>query len=172
MSDLDDEAPELDARIGRLEKELAALRRRRWLRGVSGDALEIVVAGEPHLLPIGSIRELVPIVWPTPLPEAPAWVMGTFRYGEQIATMLDLGHRLSGRPTPLRADLAMVVLDRPDWVGVIVERVGELVPIDTAKVVPTAPGVAQAPFLLGTLAERGTRILFPEILAREVEPDV
>ena len=172
-------AEHLEQRVERLERELSELQRtlreqRAALPAEPFDALVVRAAGERYLVPVASLREVVPIVWPTPLADGPSWVMGTFRFGEEIAPMIDLGARVSGRATPLRAELSLAVFERPRWIGLVIEAAAEVVRVDPARLAPPTPGVPQAAFVLGTLvgAEgESAGLLSIALLAQEVPVD-
>lgn len=169
----------LEDRIERLQRELAELSReiraqRPVLAQEPFDALAVRIAGEPYVLPVAPIREVVPVVWPTPLADAPGWVMGTCRFGPEVVPMIDVAARLLGRATTLRADLSLVVVDRPRWLGLVVDSASDVVRVDPARIAPPTPGISQAAFVLGTLvAERGESagVLSLELLGREVIAD-
>ena len=169
----------LEDRIERLQRELTELQReiraqRPELPAEPFDALVVRIMGERYLVPVAPIREVVPIVWPTPLADGPAWVLGTFRFGPEIVPMIDVAARLLRRTTPLDAALSLVVVDHPRWLGLLIESAAEVVRVDPARIAPPTPGISQAAFVLGTLVgERGESagLLSIELLGREVVSD-
>ena len=49
----------------------------------------------------------------------------------------------------------VVVVDKPAWIGLVVEAVGDVASFDARSLSPPHPGVPQAPFLIGTLPGAG-----------------
>ncbi|MBX3246901.1 MAG: chemotaxis protein CheW [Myxococcales bacterium] len=145
----------MDARLRELERRIVELRRelsceRESFPKEPAHYLEVYVGEGRYLLPVAPVVEVLPMVWPAPLPEAPAWVRGTMRYGERVVPMIDLERRLYGvarLPTP---EQVVVLVAEPTWVGLVargVVRVQRLAPLDFDAL---APGVPQAPFLVAT----------------------
>jgi len=142
--------------IRSLESELAEL----WKR--VGDptsrlpeehlsAVEVKAAGVTYLVPIDPLREVIQMVWPQPLADAPPWVLGTFQYGERTVPLVDLARRMGGPATEVDPDLVVVLVDRPTWLGLVVEGVGEVVSFDVRTLSVPHAGLPQARFLVGTV---------------------
>jgi chemotaxis signal transduction protein len=132
--------------------------------------LEVPVDGQAYLIDLDAIREVVQAVWWSPLPESPQWVLGTFRYGPLLLPMIDLGMRLTGRPTRVSVDLTLIILRKPRWMGLLTEIPRDVLVIDPEAVEPPTPGISQAALLLGSLpehAETGAHLLSVERLGRE-----
>jgi chemotaxis signal transduction protein len=176
---MDSEIAPIDVleRIRQLETELAAS----W-RIVAGRdperrparllAVEVVAGQTRCLLPVGGIREVVAMVWPQPLPDAPHWVLGTTMYGIQAVPLVDLGSRLNGVPTPISARLTVIILDQPRWLGLVVEEVGRVLELDTGQLSSPGPEIPYASFLVGTVPDhegRSTHLLSASRLGRELD---
>lgn len=161
--------------LARLEREILALRRsltpdREPLPRQPFDALVVVVGGGAYAIPVDSVREVLQMLWCDPVPDAPPWVLGTFRLGSAVVPAVHLRARLEGQPARLTSSMALVVVEVPRAVGFAVQEVRGLVRVDPAAVAPPDEGIPQAPFLLGTVptAEGASlRLLSSRRLARE-----
>ena len=154
MTDSTHDPVALLERIRELECELAS----QWKHLAEGSrdatderihALEITVAGQPYLVPTDSIREVVRMARPQPLVDAPEWVFGVVPYGSKTVPLVDLGLRLEKRPTEVRAELFVVITDKPQWLGLVVEGVGRVTELDPEALATPGPELPCAPFLLG-----------------------
>jgi chemotaxis signal transduction protein len=150
------EATELLERIRQLETELATQWRR--LKGIGESpgearlsAVEVMAAEHRCLLPIAPVREVVTMVWPQPLAEAPSWVMGTAMYGSRAVPLVDLGMRLARVPTELSPRLQVAIVDTPRWLGLVVSEVGRVLEVNTATLSSPGPEIPYADFLIGVV---------------------
>lgn len=172
-SDTTDE--DLRERLRLVERQLFDLRRvlsrdRAALPTAPLMALEIPIEQQRYLLPIDAIREVVPVVWPSELPDAPPWVRGSFRYGPLLLPMIDLRHRLLGRATALSPELTLIILQRPKWVGLLVPLPSDVILVDPDALVPPDPEIPQSPWILGSMPNHeksGAHLLSVERLGRE-----
>jgi chemotaxis signal transduction protein len=114
-------------------------------------ALEVTVAGRIYLIPAASIREVVSMVWPEPLSGAPDWVLGTFAYGSQTISMIDLGLRLEHQPSQLLPEMFLVVVDQPCWLGLAVSGIGRVLEIAPEALTTPGPQTPRAGFLLAAM---------------------
>lgn len=166
---------DLRERLRRVERQLFDLRRvlsrdRETLPADPLQALEIPIEEQRYLLPIDAIREVVPVVWPSELPDAPPWVRGSFRYGPLLLPMIDLRHRLLGRATPLTPELTLIILQRPKWVGLLAPLPSDVLLVDPDELVPPDPEIPQSPWILGSMPSHeksGAHLLSVERLGRE-----
>lgn len=154
MSDPQDPVAVLE-RVRELEGEIADLVRGLNPDGVSSvevsafQALEIGVNGADFLIPIDDVRETVRMAWPEPVAGAPEWVMGTVSYGSVPTTLIDLGLRINGRPTEVRENLLIVVVEGARWLGLVVSSVGGVRQVDASRLTTPGPEIPCANFLLG-----------------------
>ena len=163
-------------RIRELETESASL-----LRGLASlpedapgrslRAVEVTVGGCGYLVPVDSVVEVVAMMWPQPLPDAPEWVMGTFQFGATTVPLVDLSLRLLGEPSVLGPDLQVMVSGGSHKVGLVVSQVGGVTEVDSTALSTPGPTVPCAPFVLGTLGgEDGASVhlLSVDRLSREL----
>jgi chemotaxis signal transduction protein len=113
--------------------------------------LEVRVAGRIYLVPAAAIREVVAMVWPEPLAGAPGWVLGTFSYGSQTISMIDLGLRLEQQPSRLSPEMFLVVVDQPCWLGLAVSGIGRVLEIAPESLTTPGPQTPRAGFLLAAM---------------------
>ncbi len=166
---------ELQARLQGIERELLGLKRlltddSKELPAAAFHALELRIDEQSFLLPVEPIREVVQAVWPSPLPESPPWVRGTFRYGPLLLPMIDLGRRLIGRETQLSPNLTLIILEKPKRVGLLAPIPEGVVEIPVGVLSSPDPEISQSPWLVGTIcshSERGAHLLSVERLGRE-----
>ena len=85
----------LESEVAQLRQELAALGREQLLPGLF---LTVEVAGALALLPTEAVQEVVRLVELSPLPSAPAHVVGTFLYRGAPAVVVDLSVLLGVQP--------------------------------------------------------------------------
>lgn len=160
-------APEaLFERLQQLERELLQLRRELGARGdeaLPDSTFRVVELWADEVcygLPVSAIRAIIFMVACRPLPEAPPWVAGTFRLGQELLPLIDLPRRLGGRPAAGDPASSIVVLDGAVPGGLAVHRIGELVEIDPAEVVPPASGIPQSAYIHGALPHGRDRLLY------------
>lgn len=162
-------------RLYSLELQLLQLREelegeRAQLPSESFSALEVRVGVTWHLLPIESILEVVAVPWCQPLPDAPSWVVGTFRYGPEPVPLIDLRARLDNNPSHRDPSALVVIVKAQSLVGFLIEAIRDVHTIDPEVVIPLAPGIKHAPYLIGsvpTAGETSLHLLAVDRLSRE-----
>lgn len=131
---------ELHERLRQLESELAGVHSKLAKLG-PGEALPglfvlVDIGSQVAALPSSLVLEVVRLVKTTPLPEAPAHVLGTFVYRGEPALAIDLKRYLGDPKHEPDVDAHMIVLSTARPVALVVDRVRALV---------DAPKVAEAP---------------------------
>jgi chemotaxis signal transduction protein len=160
----------LESELAELWKKLSDPRYR--LREERLSAVELIAGGSRYLVAIEAVREVIQMLLPQPLADAPPWVLGTFQYGQQTVPLIDLKRRMGGGATEVDPDLVVVVLDSPTWLGLVVDAVGEVMSLDVRTLSAPHAGIPQAPFLIGTLPGDGgeaIHLLSVTGLTRELE---
>jgi chemotaxis signal transduction protein len=81
---------------------------------------------------LGSVREIVPLPPMTPLPGAPAAVLGITNVRGRVVTVIDGGRRWSV-PTAVEGGTLLVVAFEGRWLGVRVDDVDRVEVLDTSR---------------------------------------
>jgi purine-binding chemotaxis protein CheW len=124
--------------------------------------LVVQVQGTDAALPLGSVLEVVPYAWLTPIPEAPPWVAGLLDLGGQMLGVLDVEARVAGKPhCPRATDFIVICHVEERLIGLCVSAVREVVNFASGAVAPPPPDVPYASYLLGTISHgRSPLLLF------------
>ena len=164
------DARALRGRVRALEDEL--LRTRRDLAELApGEEPALLllceVAGQLVALPGLAVREIVWFVELTPVPAAPAAVLGGFLYRGEPALALDLA-RLSGVTREPALEAQLVILGASTLVAAVVDSVRSLVHAPFLGGAAEESGPLPAGYLAGVCRHEGKAIpvLAPEALAR------
>jgi purine-binding chemotaxis protein CheW len=117
----------------------AAPRAERWV--------SFELEGQTYGLDVLEVQEI--LRYPadvTPTPGTPAHVVGVTNLRGNVVTVIDLRKRLGLPAAPITAATRIIVLDlKPDPLGVVVDRIGELLQVMTDAVEPTpAVGLSTA----------------------------
>lgn len=171
---------EILLRIDALERQLLDLRREldepaEPLPQHPFSVLELRLGETWYGLPIDALRQVLSMVWPHPLPESPDWVLGTFRHGETLVPIIDLGQRLGGDRLDLDPSWILLLGQTEPPVAFVVHEVRRLLELDPKTISPPARGIPQAPFLLGSVGDDSTGILHllsPGRLGRDLAPQI
>ncbi len=130
MVDAERKRAELRRRLMQLESEMEEAQREFAALG-PGDALPglyliLEISGHPAAVAAASVIQIVRLVECSPLPRAPAHVLGTFLYRGEPVLALDPA-RFLGSAEELRLDAQLVMLSGERPVALAVDRVRELV---------------------------------------------
>ena len=147
-------------RLRLLEAELLSIRQTltpsaQALPEGSFQVLEAQVGGNWFGVPVSEIREVIHMVWLQALPDSPAWIMGTLRYGGEVVPIIDVPQRLGAERLALNPSHRIVLAMTPALTGFAFHQVGEVVTLDTATVNPPSPAVNGEWFLLGSVPRSG-----------------
>jgi chemotaxis signal transduction protein len=141
-------------RIRELEVELA----RSWKRlgdknlpespQQSFHALVVGVGSSRHLIPVDHIREVVAMAQPSPLADAPDWVLGEVVFGGQAIPVVDLASRLGAGFSELSPSQFLVICDQPRWLGLMVSWIGDVIPVEPRELISPGSDIPFSPFVL------------------------
>lgn len=128
--------------------------------------LTFTVAGEPYALDVAGIIELVPRVELRAIPHAPAYLAGLLGYRGEVVPVIDLGLLLGSSPSADRLSTRIILVksapggqnrgeepprgqerDGGRVLGLIAERVIDLVPVGPERITPAPVHLPQAPYL-------------------------
>ena len=134
------------------------------------------VAGEPYGIEAALAVEVVPAVALRPVPGTVPSLAGLLRYRGRIVPVVDLSLAWVGRASARRLSTRIVVCDlpgsRPSRLGVLAERVTDVVPVDPtaaeSSAGPRTPGARG----LGRLARHGSGLIQLVHVADLVPADV
>jgi chemotaxis-related protein WspB len=120
------------------------------------------LADARYALDAGEVAEVLPLVNITPIPRAPAGIVGVFDFRGRPVPLVDLGQIALDRPAERRLSTRIILAHyrgargEAQLLGLIAERVTETMRRDRAEFVPTNVTSAAAPYL-GPVAsdERG-----------------
>jgi chemotaxis signal transduction protein len=170
------ERPRLERRLEQLTRELLQLKS--LLRGAPEplpeadyDALTVEVAEDRYALPVEAITEVLEFVWPDPLPNTPAWILGSIHYADEQVPVVDVRRRLLDEATPWSLSTKLVLVEYGVLRGLAVDAVDELVRVPVDRITRPPADIPQSPFLLGSLrpeAGRTVHLLSLERTCREL----
>jgi len=93
-----------------------------------------------YAVDVTDAQEIIPFRPSTRLPGAPPYVRGLINVRGTIVTVVDLGLRLDATRTPVTDGSVLLVPHRNGLVGVLVEEVADVRPLDVDDtVVPASP---------------------------------
>ncbi len=147
-------------RVRQLEVQLLTLRRQldaetEPLPDEPLSALEARIGDSWCLFPVASIDEVLQVVWPDPLPDAPGWVLGCIDVAGQVVPLIDLRQRLQQEGQyQLHPDQAMVFTNDATPCSFLVDELGEVIRVEPDRLSPPPKGIPQAPFVRATMAEK------------------
>jgi chemotaxis-related protein WspB len=127
--------------------------------------LTFTVAGEPYALDVARVIELVPRVELRAIPHAPAYLAGLLGYRGEVVPVIDLGLLLGSSPGADRLSTRIILVKSTPGghnrkeeardpaggearvLGLIAERVIDLVEVEPEQVTPAPVHLARAPYL-------------------------
>lgn len=104
------------------------------------------------------VQEVIRVDSVTPVRHAPAKVVGVMNLRGRIVTLLDPGQIMGfDRSAITPESRVFIVEDRNEFIGILVDRVSEVIQFDPAQNEPVPANVspAQAPFLHGICRHNG-----------------
>ncbi|MFO7566810.1 MAG: chemotaxis protein CheW [Enhygromyxa sp.] len=123
------------------------------------DALTVEIAAEQYAIPVAVITEVVELVWPDPLPDTPAWILGSIHYADEQVPIVDVRQRLLGEATAWSLSTKLVLVEHGALRALVVDSAGDLVRVAVERVTRPPADIPQSPFLLGSLRPEEGRTL-------------
>lgn len=154
------DSDQMRERVRQLEVQLLTLRRQldadaEPLPDEPFSALEARVGDSWCLFAVAFIEEVLQVVWPDPLPDAPRWVLGCIDVAGNVVPLIDLRQRLQpGEENQLYPDQAMVLANGPAPCSFLVDELGDVIQVDPDRLTPPPQGIPQAPFVRATMSEK------------------
>ena len=109
-------------------------------------------------LDAAGVQEVLRLSQVTPVPHAPPEVVGVINLRGKIVTLLDTGLILGLGPAARdRESRIFLIEDRGEFLGLLVDRVGEVIEVETGCTEPLPLNIpnAQARFFTGVCRARG-----------------
>jgi purine-binding chemotaxis protein CheW len=109
-------------------------------------------------LDASGVQEVIRVGPVTPVRHAPAGVAGVINLRGKIVTLLDLGRILGfGKTAVTRETRIFIIEDRNEFLGVLVDRVGDVVEVEAGREEPLPANIpaAQARFFKGLCRPAG-----------------
>lgn len=92
------------------------------------------------ILKVQEINKLMERTW---VPQAPEYVLGVLNLRGKIVTIIDLGKKLSLSATQLSDATRNIIVDSQDeYIGLLVDRIGDVVLADWDKVEPPPSNIS------------------------------
>ena len=103
----------------------------------------------PYGVAVGKVVEVVPRVPLRPLPHAPEHLAGLIRYRGDAIPVVDLGPLMGVGPSPDRLDTRIILVDAGPRgrLGLVAERVEDVVEVDESRRASGGADVTRAPYL-------------------------
>lgn len=142
----------------------------------NGRWLGFELAGQDYAVPLADVREILRPEPPTPVPGAPADVLGIISVRGSIITVLDGRRRLGLEAGSVGADPRLLVVQCPDeQVAVRIDALRDVLDLDACELLPAPPRPPAARNhdpVLGVLHRDGgfTTLLDAGKLCRASEP--
>lgn len=101
------------------------------------------LAGQHYAVPLADVREIIRAEPPTPVPGAPADVLGIINLRGNIVTVLDGCARLGLATTGDTSGQRMVIFhDEFEAIGMRIDSLQDVLELDTRELMPPPPGRA------------------------------
>lgn len=114
--------------------------------------LTFEVDGIPYAVPVAQVIEVIPRVELRPIPHAPRSLLGLLHYRGAAVPVVDLSLLLGTTPCAERLDTRILLVRAAlggggDRLGLVAERVNELVDVDADRPAMSSFGLLNAPYL-------------------------
>jgi chemotaxis-related protein WspB len=112
--------------------------------------LTFTAGANRYAVDVARVVEVVPRVELRPVPHAPAFLAGLLGYRGKVVAVIDLSVLLDAPPCPDRLNTRIILVNAaPDLniLGLVAERVSDLITVRPEQVSPPAVQLPQAPYL-------------------------
>ncbi|MDF1565457.1 MAG: chemotaxis protein CheW [Deltaproteobacteria bacterium] len=165
-------------RLSELQRELAKLRRqvqpertRASLPAGRFPALTLNIGEELYAVPLEIVREVIRAVWITPVPEVPEALLGAINLRGKIVPVIDARRRVGLPASAVELDTPIAILAPPSGaVGVVVDRVLDLISLDGARLEIATGPLADAQCVAGMVPGPDDEIIQLLDVHRLLEP--
>lgn len=142
--------------------------------GAAGKYLCFQLRDEVYGLPILDVREIIGVIPIVPIPRSPPAVRGVVNLRGRVIPVLDLRLRFGMEPGTITEQSVIIVLQclvhgQDRTLGLLVDQVLEVVPVEPGQVEPPPAGVADEATFLRGIAKTQSRVVFLLESARLLE---
>ena len=146
----------LRGQLSQLEDRLGQALRRQEPLALEFEVLHVRIERTHAAFELESVREVVPAAELTPLPEAPAWVLGMLNLRGTTLPVIDVGTRLAARPPRLLlGDLIVIASAGAGMAGLVVSEVDTITRVEREALQSSVLETPHAAYALGTFSHAG-----------------
>lgn len=144
--------------------------------GVPNQLISFAIGNDQYGVDIMAVREIKGWTTITPLPSQPEFVRGVVNLRGVIVPIIDLRCRFGQGQTEATALHIMIIVEiASNWVGLLADRVLDIVPLDAVQVqpVPRVTATSRTEFLSGLVTIEGAMIALidlPNLIPPSLEP--
>jgi purine-binding chemotaxis protein CheW len=125
----------------------------------AGQLLTFRLHGRDHALPVEDVVEVLRMVAPTPLPDAPSWISGVINVRGRVIPLMDLRTRLGGPRIEPDVSTPIIVVEADHTAaGLVVDEVVEVLALSCDAVSRPGPLTSAATAVSG-VARDGDRLI-------------
>lgn len=129
-AELRTELDHLYSRLSEMEARLLGTHRRATMPGTEVEVLFVTIGALEAAFELSAVKEVVPAAALAPLPEAPAWVLGTLNLRGATVPVVHVGSRLTRESRSLKVqDLIVIASTDLGTAGFVVSAVGAIATI-------------------------------------------
>jgi chemotaxis signal transduction protein len=153
-SELQEEVDLLHARLAELEARFRGTYRSGRKPGASVEVLFVRIGDLHAAFELDTVKEVVPAAALAPLPEAPAWVLGTLKLRGSSLPVVHIGARLNRRsPELLVQHLIVIASTELGTAGFVVDDVGIVLQVTLGEA-PSLTETPHAPYVVGSFTHQ------------------
>jgi purine-binding chemotaxis protein CheW len=147
---------ELERELRRVQQELALVRPSVELPEGRFEAVRVLIGRDEYGVPCEAVREIVRYARLTRIPGASDLIAGALNFRGTIVPVVDVPRRLGVGQTRLDLKTPIVIVDvHGTCVGLLVDRVADVVTLDGSRLERSSGGLADSPFVAATASISG-----------------
>ena len=147
---------ELERELRRVQHELALERPRAELPEGRFEAVRVLIARDEYAVPCRVVREIVRFARLTRIPGASDIIAGALNFRGTIVPVVDVPLRLAVGQTRPDLKTPIVIADvHGSYVGLLVDRVADVVTMDGARLERAPGALSDSPFVAATASVSG-----------------
>lgn len=147
---------ELERELRRVQCELALERPRVELPAGRFEAVRVLVGRDEYGIPCAVVREIVRYARLALIPGASENIVGALNYRGTVVPVVDVPRRLGAGATRIDLKTPILVIDvHGSYVGLLVDRVADVVTLDGSLLERAPGGLADSPFVTAAASVHG-----------------